>query len=160
MISCIKKSHRIRMKCPLTTTLSFINHRNDLTLCVTELKCFRTFIPRLNSYCCNDYFCLSKIEENIAYAMVSFQDFHSVPKQGEVSICERDGRLCTLPLSELNVSQYNLSTLVRLIQQNRYSFVHYHRYIIIVINISGNKHHPCNIASTFQYLFIIGIKSR
>lgn len=34
--------------------------------------------------------------------MVSLQDFSSLPLPGEVSICEQNGRLCTLPVSQIN----------------------------------------------------------
>lgn len=42
--------------------------------------------------------------------MVSLQNFPNLPKPGEVSICEKDGRICSLPINEINVSQ--ISTTV------------------------------------------------
>lgn len=42
--------------------------------------------------------------------MVSLQNFPNLPKHGEVSICEKDGRICSLPINEINVSQ--ISTTV------------------------------------------------
>lgn len=38
--------------------------------------------------------------------MVSLQDFRSVPYTGKVSVCERNGRLCTLPVTEVGVSRF------------------------------------------------------
>lgn len=38
--------------------------------------------------------------------MVSLQDFRSVPYAGNVSVCEKGGRLCTLPVTEVGVSRF------------------------------------------------------
>lgn len=38
--------------------------------------------------------------------MVSFKDFTTSPDPGYVSVCERDGQLCSLPVAEVNQSQY------------------------------------------------------
>lgn len=40
--------------------------------------------------------------------MVSLQDFKTYPGPGETSILEKDGRLSTMPKSELNIAAYPL----------------------------------------------------
>lgn len=44
--------------------------------------------------------------------MVSLQDFHTLPKAGNVSICERDARVCSMPSSEVDLSIHTTGNLV------------------------------------------------
>lgn len=47
--------------------------------------------------------------------MVSLQDFSSFPKPGEISLYEKDGQLCSLPVSEVDLTHLsgNVRTIFR-----------------------------------------------
>ena len=45
--------------------------------------------------------------------MVSLNDFQSFPSPGEFSICEKDGRICTMPTADLNMSKMSDHHVVR-----------------------------------------------
>lgn len=38
--------------------------------------------------------------------MVSLQDFSNYPKPGEISLYEKDGQLCSLPASEVDLTNF------------------------------------------------------
>lgn len=39
--------------------------------------------------------------------MVSLQDFPNFPKPGEISLYEKDGQLCSLPATEIDLANFS-----------------------------------------------------
>lgn len=71
--------------------------------------------------------------------MVSLQDFSNFPKPGEISLYEKDGQLCSLPASEIDLTNYSRTNVWM------FSIIYAQillNTIISVILLPRHKHQP------------------